>query len=174
MKLFCRAFTVLELVIVVVIVAILVAIALPVLSLFRARAQRIQCMANLRNLYLSADQFLHQNGSWPQIPRTDSESGAEDYASAWIKALAPFGATEKTWICPTIQGLSDNPDYLNPENVRIDYTPMPFDDKPSTPHQWPTFPWFVERGDVHGNGALIIFTDGSITDARTLVSKTSR
>jgi prepilin-type N-terminal cleavage/methylation domain-containing protein len=171
-KVFCRAFTLLELVIVVLIVVVLVAITFPLVSTFRARAQRIQCTANLRNLYLGAEQFLQQNGSWPQIPRTSS-TASEEYAKAWINALAPFGPSAKTWICPTIQGFLENPDYLAPENTRIDYIPMPFDDKPSTPHQWPRQPWFIETGNVHGNGNLIIFTDGSISDLNTVLQGTS-
>jgi hypothetical protein len=31
-------------------------------------------------------------------------------------------------------------------------------------NQWPRQPWFVETGDVHGNGNLVVFTDGSISD----------
>jgi hypothetical protein len=65
--------------------------------------------------------------------------------------------------------LLHNPDLTNPANVRVDYVAMPFDDKPTTPHQWPRQPWFVETVDVHGNGNLIIFTDGSISDLKTLV-----
>ena len=169
MKLLCRAFTLLEIVIVVLIISILAVLAVPLFSTLRARAQRVQCTANLRNLHVSAELFLQQNGSWPQIARSTSEGGSEKYAKAWIDALAPFGPSAKTWICPTMQGLLDNPDYLAPENMRIDYIPMPFDDKPSTPHQWPRQPWFIESGNVHGNGNLIIFTDGSISDLNTVL-----
>ena len=66
-----------------------------------------------------------------------------------------------------MQGL----DYSKPENARIDYMPMPFDDKPTTPHQWPRQPWFVEVGDMHGNGNLIIFTDGSVSDLKTVAGR---
>ena len=173
MKLARGAFTLLELFIVIVIVGILVTLTVPLISTLRARAQRLQCSGNLRSLYVSADLFLQQNGSWPQIPRTSSDTGSEEYAKAWIDALAPFGASAKTWICPTIQGLLENPDYLSAGDVRIDYTPMPFDDKPTTPHLWPRQPWFVERGDVHGNGNLVIFTDGSISDLSTIAPKPS-
>jgi prepilin-type N-terminal cleavage/methylation domain-containing protein len=165
----CCGFTLLELFIVIFIVGILAALTVPVFSALRARAQRFQCTANLRNLYISADLFLQQNGSWPQIPRTSSETNSEDYAKAWVDALAPFGASSKTWICPTIQDLLSQPDYTEPENARIDYIPMPFDDKPASPHQWPRQPWFIETGNVHGNGNLIIFTDGSISDLNTVV-----
>src|ERR1700730_521281 len=39
-----------------------------------------------------------------------------------------------------------------------------------TPHEWPTQPWFIETGDVHGTGNLIVFTDGSISDLKTIVA----
>jgi type II secretory pathway pseudopilin PulG len=158
----------LEVCIVIAIVAVLATLMIPVYSTMRARSQRFQCTANLRSLYLSADLFLQQNGAWPQIPRTASGT-SEDYAKAWIDALTPFGATAKTWICPTMQGLLDQPDYSNPENARIDYIPMPFDDKPTTPHEWPRQPWFIETGNVHGNGNLIVYTDGSISDLTTVL-----
>jgi prepilin-type N-terminal cleavage/methylation domain-containing protein len=163
------AFTLLELLIAILIVGILATLLIALISTLRARAQRFQCTANLRSLYVSADLFLQQNGSWPQIPRTSSETGSEEYAKAWIDALAPFGANGKTWICPTIQELLSQPDYSNPENVRIDYIPMPFDDKPTTPHQWPGQPWFIETGNMHNNGNLIIFTDGSVSDLNTVL-----
>ncbi|MFN2623251.1 MAG: type II secretion system protein [Chthoniobacterales bacterium] len=164
-----RGYTLLELAIVVAIVAILAILAVPLISSLRARAQRVQCTTNLRNLYLSAELFLQQNGSWPQISRSASGGDSEQYAKAWIDALTPFGPSAKTWICPTMQGLLENPDYLAPENMRIDYIPMPFDDKPNTPHQWPRQPWFIETGNVHGNGNLLIFTDGSISDLNTVM-----
>ncbi len=157
---------------VIVIIAILGLLLLPVLSAMRARAQRIQCMANLRSLYAAAELYVQQNGNWPQIPMVDDSDAADSvYARNWINALAPFGPAQKTWICPTIQSLMQNPDLSKPENVRIDYVASNFDDKPMTPHQWPRQPWFAEAGDVHGNGNLIIFTDGSISDLGTIAAK---
>ena len=73
-----------------------------------------------------------------------------------------------------MQDLLHNPDYSKPENARADYFAMPFDNKPTTPHQWPRQPWFVETADVHGNGNLIIFTDGSISDLKTVAGGASR
>ena len=152
------------------IIAILAALLLPVFSIMRARAQRVQCMANLRSLYIAAESYLQQNGSWPQIQGGDSDTAEQDEANAWIAALAPFGPTQKTWICPTIQELLQNPDLSKSENVRIDYIATPFDDKPISPYQWPTQPWFIESADVHGHGNLIVFTDGSISDLKTVAA----
>ena len=167
------ALTLLEILTVIVVIAILATLLIPVLSSMKARAQRVQCMANLRSLYVGANLYVQQNGSWPQIVMSDSDSAEQDYAKAWIAALAPFGPTQNTWICPTVQTLLNSPDLSDPNNVRVDYIAMPFDDKPTTSHQWPRQPWFLETNDVHGNGNLIVFTDGSIQDAKTVAKMAS-
>jgi type II secretory pathway pseudopilin PulG len=164
----------LELLSVVVIITILAILLLPVISTVRSRAQRVSCTANLHSLYVAANLYVIQNASWPQITMSaDSDTAQQIFAQAWINVLRPFGPTSKTWICSTMQDLMQNPDYTKPENARIDYTPMPFDDKPTTSHRWPRQPWFVENGDMHGNGNLVVFTDGSISDLKTIVSTVS-
>lgn len=165
------AFTLLELLIVLAIIGILGTLLMPVYAGMRARAQRVQCVANLHNLYLAADLFLQRNGNWPQITHGQSDTGPQDFANAWFDALAPFGPTRQTWICPALQEVLHNPDYLLPEDARLDYFPMSFDDKPTTPHQWPRQPWFIETANVHGNGNLIIFTDGSIVETNDVLPK---
>ena len=167
----CVAFTLLELFIVIAIIGILGTLLIPVFAGLRTRAQRVQCVANLHSLYIAADLFVQRNGSWPQIIRNTSDTGAQDYANAWIDALSPFGPTRQTWICPAIQELLHNPDYSQQQDARLDYIPMSFDDKPTTPHQWPRQPWFIETANAHGNGNLLIFTDGSIAETNDLVPK---
>jgi prepilin-type N-terminal cleavage/methylation domain-containing protein len=158
-------FTLLELIVTGAIIAIIVGLTIPAISKLRAKAQAAQCMANLKTIYLGAELYLQQNGSWPQIG-TDDE---DDFGNGWIAALKPFGVPEKSWICPTNQNQLGNPDISDPNNIRVDYVATPFDDKPTTPHLWPTQPWFAESGNVHGHGNLIIFTDGSINDLNTAV-----
>jgi len=166
----CRGVTLLEVFVALTVVAILVALVFTAVSSMPGRAKRVQCTANLRNLYIAAEEYVQQNGSWPQINTSDSDTEEQEYAAAWIAALKPFGPTEKTWICPTIQQLLRNPDYTKPENIRVDYVATAFDDKPTSPHEWARQPWFIETGNVHGNGNLIIFTDGSINDLNTIVN----
>ena len=163
-----EGFTLLEILVVLVIIGILATLSFPLVAGMRARAQRIQCMANLRSLYTATELYIQNNGSWPQIAVSDDDT---QYAQDWIAALKPLGPTEKTWICPTIQNLLGNPNVSDPLNVRTDYVATTFDDKPTTPHLWPRQPWFAEVGDVHGNGNLIIFTDGSISDLNTIAGK---
>jgi len=166
-----RAFTLLEVAITLVVIGILATMLLPVYSQMRTRAQKVQCTANLHSLYVAADLYLQRNGSWPQIVRGSSDTSDADFANAWIEALSPFGPTRQTWICPAIQEILANPDYNNSANARLDYFPMSFDDKPTTPHQWSRQPWFIETANVHGNGNLIIFTDGSVGQSGDLIPK---
>jgi len=163
------AFTQLEFLILIGVVAVFAALLVPVTSAMRARAQRAQCTANLHTLYNAANRYVQQNGSWPQISMGDSSNNSfQDYARGWIAALAPFGPTQQTWICPTIQNRTGNPNYWQPENVRIDYHAMAFDDKPMSPYKYSRHPWFIETADVHGHGNLIIFSDGSVSDLKTV------
>jgi len=163
--------TLLELIVVLSIIAVIAAITLPVMRSMRARAQRVQCVANLRNLHVAAAQYVQDNNQWPQIVSDSDDEDNNDFAQEWIATLAPYHIEKKSWICPTLQSLLSKPDYNSPGNERVDYFGMPFDDKPMTPYQWPRQPWFVESADVHGHGQLIIFTDGSISDMKTVVAE---
>ena len=86
------AFTLLELLIALVIVGILITLLVPVYGRIRERAQKVQCMANLRSLYVGTEAFLQRNGSWPQI-FAKNYGETEDFANAWVTALAPFGSS---------------------------------------------------------------------------------
>jgi type II secretory pathway pseudopilin PulG len=162
----------LELLTAIGIVAILSVLIIGATGTLRQRARRAHCVQNLKSLYAGAELYLQQQGHWPQINvDVTAETADEDYAAQWIAALEPFGVTRKTWICPEIETLVRDPDASAAENARLDYLPMPFDDKPTTPHEWPNQPWFIERGNVHGNGNLIIFTDGHVGDANELAPR---
>ena len=173
-----RGFTLLELLVTVVIIGILVTLALPLLAKLRARAERTQCTANLKSLHVGAQLFMQEKQYWPQIRLSaQTSNGLEDFAKSWIAELAPYGPSPKTWICPTLQNAAGKPDYTKPGNERLDYVPTRFDDKPTTPFDLGTpdtakktvpVPWFSERYNAHGNGNLIIFADGSVTDLKTI------
>ena len=163
-------FTLLELLIVVVIIGIVATLLIPVYSQLRARAQKVQCIANLHSLYVAADVYVQQQRHWPQLFLKDYAS-IDDYANAWITTLAPYGPDRKTWICPTIQDSLRDPDYTQPHQARLDYVSTAFDDKQTSPHQWRSQPWFVETGNVHGNGNLLILTDGSIAEMNDVLPK---
>lgn len=176
------AFTLLEVSVAIVIIAIIVVLAIPAIAKLRARAQRAQCTANLKSLHVATQLYMQEHQTWPQFrPGGQNDSDWGDFAKQWIAALAPHGPTAKTWICPTRQNMLGNPDYLEPGKERIDYIPTPFDDKPTTPFDLGTpntagqavpIPWFNEAEDVHGNGNLLVFADGSVSDLKSIVGAT--
>lgn len=172
MRLFSKprraAFTLIEILTVMVVILILASMLIPAYSEIRARIERVNCTNNLRQLYSAALAYTQENGHWPQVNPALLKSPKHAYDEAWIEALMPYGATRPLWICPTTQHIFGGPDYNNPENYRSDYVAMPFDGKRITPSRWPTQPWFVERGNMHGNGNLLILANGSVTDLNSL------
>jgi type II secretory pathway pseudopilin PulG len=159
---FNSALTLLELLTVITIIAILAVMMFPAVGAMRSRAEKVKCVANLRNLHIATNTFIQQNGHWPQISASLIATANKEYARQWVEALQPFGLQEENWICPTVQRLGGNPNFKEPDKRRIDYLSTPFDAKEFTPFKWPTQPWFVERADVHGDGQLVIFPDGSV------------
>jgi len=157
-----EAFTVLELMTVIVIIAILAVMLTPAVGTLRTQSDKVQCIANLRNLYVAANAYVQQNQHWPQISTSLMASG--QYDEQWIEILLPLGIPRSGWVCPTSQRLMGNPDITNTQSPRADYIATPFDDKTMTPFMWSSMPWFSERGNSHGNGNLIIFTNGSVRE----------
>ena len=155
---------------VVVVLTIIAVMLFPIINQVRSRLDRTRCAANLRDLHVAAALYVQERRSWPQIVVPGS-SGSAAVADRWIDALRPYGLDQSAWICPTVQRLMGGPDLSKPENHRIDYVATPFDAKPLTPYKWATQPWFIEKGNMHGNGNLIIFPDGHIQALYEIVSK---
>ena len=160
--------TLLELLTTIVVIAILMLMIIPALASMKSRAEKFACMARLRGLYTGANGYIQQYGYWPQVDRSLLGSHSQDYYEKWIEALLPMGISREGWVCPSVQREMGNPDLNDSKNYRTDYAAMTFDALPSTPYKWPTMPWFVEKGDIHGTGNLVILTNGSIQDLSTL------
>jgi len=147
-----------------VIIFILVTLSVPAFEQVRVRVEKVNCMGNLRQLYTGANSYAQDKGQWPQVNPSVYKQNNGAYDNAWIEDLMPYGIGRATWICPTIQRQLGGPDYTQTDNYRTDYIAMPFDSKHLTPYKWPEYPWFVERGNVHGNGNLMIEANGSVTE----------
>ncbi len=149
-----HAFSILDVLAVVAIIAILVLLAIPNFGNYLRKAQEARCMANMRNITVALRGYLQDHGNvWPQGPSPEAGVAWENF---WLGVLRPYGITEKTWQCPTIVARS------GPDTPRVHYTPTLFPPRPGVADRWPTHPWLIERGEGHGNGALICFPDGSI------------
>jgi prepilin-type N-terminal cleavage/methylation domain-containing protein len=164
----CGGFTLMELATVIVIISILAVLSIQGYAALIYRAQGVNCTNNLRNLYAACSSYVQDNQTWPQIPTTNADKPA--FAQAWINALAPYKIQAVNWICPSIQRLLGNPDYTQPQNVRIDYGATPFPPGLTAPTRYPTQPWFAESASVHGDGNLIIYANGDLKTLNQVIT----
>ena len=151
-----------------IIIALLASMVVPLVGEMHSRAQRASCVNNLRGLYVAASACLDSSGHWPQVATGLMMSDAPEYARQWQAALQPYGIAPINWVCPTVQTGLGNPDLNKRENARVDYLATPFDPDPIYPRKYPTHPWFTERGDVHGDGNLVVFANGSIKSLKEI------
>ena len=145
-----------------IIIALLASMVVPLVGEMHRRAQRASCASNLRGLYIAASACLDSTGHWPQVSPGLIQSDSTEYARQWHVALQPYGIAPINWVCPTVQTGLGSPDLNKHENARVDYLATPFDPDPISPRKYLTQPWFTERGDVHGDGNLVVFANGSI------------
>jgi type II secretory pathway pseudopilin PulG len=153
--------TLVELLAVLGIVVVIATLLVGVVSRMHGIGDRAKCTTNLRVLYIGLDSYLKNVGNWPQQPHFGQNEETE-YGQWWIDKLKPYDVSEAAWKCPGITRLgSITKDGGSP---LISYSPTMFDSNPITPLKWSNMPWLVEIGNIHGNGALMIFPDGSVRD----------
>jgi type II secretory pathway pseudopilin PulG len=151
--------TIIEMLAVVCLLAILATMIFAGYPRLIASAQKTKCMSNLRGLHHTFSSYLTDVGTWPQVP--DFENSENDaYEKWWIDLMLKHGVTREMWICPTIRRAQASLPVS--ERSFMHYTPTEFDENPITPRRWSSMPWFIEIANAHGQGALIIFADGSI------------
>jgi len=113
-----KGFTLIELLVVIAIIAILAAMLLPVLAAAKRRAQRINCVSNLKQVNLAMRIWEGDNGNAYPMAVSTSAGGCMEYlaSTANTKGYQPSGitnlfddcsnemSTTKIFVCPSDSG----------------------------------------------------------------------
>jgi prepilin-type N-terminal cleavage/methylation domain-containing protein/prepilin-type processing-associated H-X9-DG protein len=120
----CRAFTLLEMLVVLSLVAVLIGLAIPEFQRFIDRARSTACSSNLRSIGVTVRNYINEHeGTFPVI-ETNPENpiypeGVE--ARGLFETLEPYGLTQANLRCP---GDIAGPNYFADRGTSYEWRPV--------------------------------------------------
>ena len=150
--------TLLEIVAAIAIALTLGAILLPAVLAVDPQKEKIACINNLKQLRIAFSDYAESG--WPQLPPS-IPLGSTQEQEWWLEmSQRELGLTKATWQCPTLLRMLKK----IPENQRpkIHYLPTPFSGDPNRANMWSKMPWFIEIGNAHRGGNLMVRAVGDV------------
>jgi prepilin-type N-terminal cleavage/methylation domain-containing protein len=166
-----QGFTLIELLMVSAIVGALATMCFPLFGYLREKSRDAACIGNLRILQLGAATYmLDHDAVWPQMP-DDLRSGDDEQPmwEWWFEELKDYGVAKRHWSCPS-EIASQEQEHSISDEFYGSYIPTSFDPTPNIAFYWTSQPWFIERGQMHGenHGPNIAMPDGTVRQGPAL------